>query len=72
MGVRYLTTAARVQSETLPGQTLPQPGALEDIGDERVAQPEALSPAYAFLASPVCAGCITGIVLLIAGNVAAI
>ncbi|RYY77762.1 MAG: SDR family oxidoreductase, partial [Comamonadaceae bacterium] len=39
---------------------------------KRVAQPEELSPAYVFLASPVCAGYITGIVLPITGDVGAI
>ena len=39
---------------------------------KRVAQPEELSPAYVFLASPVCAGYITGIVLPVTGSVAAI
>ncbi|RZL64320.1 MAG: SDR family oxidoreductase [Variovorax sp.] len=38
----------------------------------RVAQPEELSPAYVFLASPVCASYITGIVLPITGDVGAI
>jgi NAD(P)-dependent dehydrogenase (short-subunit alcohol dehydrogenase family) len=40
-----------------------------DIG--RVAQPEELSPAYVFLASPACASYITGIVLPITGSVGA-
>ncbi len=35
----------------------------------RAAQPEELSPAYVFLASPVCAGFITGIVLPVTGSV---
>jgi len=39
---------------------------------KRPAQPEELSPAYVFLASPVCAGYITGIVLPITGSVGAI
>ncbi|RYF72142.1 MAG: SDR family oxidoreductase [Comamonadaceae bacterium] len=39
---------------------------------KRVAQPEELSPAYVFLASPACAGYITGIVLPVTGDVAAI
>jgi NAD(P)-dependent dehydrogenase (short-subunit alcohol dehydrogenase family) len=39
---------------------------------KRVAQPEELSPAYVFLASPVCAGYVTGIVLPVTGSVAAI
>ncbi|MET0542603.1 MAG: SDR family oxidoreductase [Variovorax sp.] len=39
---------------------------------KRVAQPEELSPAYVFLASPVCASYITGIVLPVTGDVGAI
>jgi NAD(P)-dependent dehydrogenase (short-subunit alcohol dehydrogenase family) len=39
---------------------------------KRVAQPEELSPAYVFLASPVCAGYISGIVLPVTGSVDAI
>ena len=39
---------------------------------KRAAQPEEISPAYAFLASPVCAGYITGIVLLVTGSIGAI
>jgi NAD(P)-dependent dehydrogenase (short-subunit alcohol dehydrogenase family) len=38
----------------------------------RAAQPEELSPAYVFLASPVCAGYISGMVLPITGSVGAI
>ena len=38
---------------------------------KRPAQPEELSPAYVFLASPVCASYITGIVLPITGSVGA-
>lgn len=38
----------------------------------RAAQPEELSPAYVFLASPVCSGYITGIVLPVTGSVGAI
>jgi NAD(P)-dependent dehydrogenase (short-subunit alcohol dehydrogenase family) len=38
----------------------------------RAAQPEEISPAYVFLASPVCASYITGVVLPITGNVGAI
>jgi NAD(P)-dependent dehydrogenase (short-subunit alcohol dehydrogenase family) len=37
----------------------------------RAAQPEELSPAYVFLASPVCASYITGIVLPVTGSVGA-
>lgn len=36
---------------------------------KRPAQPEELSPAYVFLASPVCSGYITGIILPITGSV---
>lgn len=36
---------------------------------KRPAQPEEISPAYVFLASPVCSGYITGIVLPITGSV---
>ena len=36
---------------------------------KRPAQPEELSPAYVFLASPVCSSYITGIVLPVTGTV---
>jgi NAD(P)-dependent dehydrogenase (short-subunit alcohol dehydrogenase family) len=39
---------------------------------KRAAQPEELSPAYVFLASPVCASYISGIVLPVTGSVGAI
>jgi NAD(P)-dependent dehydrogenase (short-subunit alcohol dehydrogenase family) len=39
---------------------------------QRAAQPEEISPAYVFLAAPVCSGYITGIVLPITGSVGAI
>lgn len=39
---------------------------------KRAAQPEEISPAYVFLASPVCAGYITGVVLPVTGSVGAI
>jgi NAD(P)-dependent dehydrogenase (short-subunit alcohol dehydrogenase family) len=39
---------------------------------KRPAQPEELSPAYVFLASPVCSSYITGIVLPITGSVAGV
>jgi NAD(P)-dependent dehydrogenase (short-subunit alcohol dehydrogenase family) len=39
---------------------------------KRAAQPEEISPAYVFLAAPVCSGYITGIVLPITGSVGAI
>jgi len=42
-------------------------GAATDFG--RAAQPEELSPAYVFLASSVCSGYITGIVLPVTGSV---
>lgn len=44
----------------------------QDTDMKRAAQPEELSPAYVFLASPVCAGYITGIVLPVTGSVGAI
>ena len=44
-------------------------GAATDM--KRPAQPEELSPAYVFLASPVCASSITGIVLPVTGSVGA-
>jgi len=43
-----------------------------DTDMKRAAQPEELSPAYVFLASPACAGYITGIVLPVTGSVGAI
>jgi NAD(P)-dependent dehydrogenase (short-subunit alcohol dehydrogenase family) len=43
-----------------------------DTDMKRAAQPEELSPAYVFLASPVCSGYITGIVLPVTGSVGAI
>ena len=43
-----------------------------DTDMKRAAQPEELSPAYVFLASPVCAGYITGLVLPVTGSVGAI
>ncbi len=45
-------------------------GQQADLG--RAAQPEELSPAYVFLASPVCASYVTGIVLPVTGSVGAI
>ena len=44
----------------------------QDTDMKRVAQPEELSPAYVFLASPVCSGYITGVVLPVTGSVGAI
>ena len=43
-----------------------------DTQMRRAAQPEELSPAYVFLAAPVCSGYITGIVLPVTGSVGAI
>lgn len=50
-----------------PPEQLREFGAQTDY--KRPAQPEELSPAYVFLASPVCSGYITGIVLPITGSV---
>jgi len=44
----------------------------QDTDMKRAAQPEELSPAYVFLASPVCSGYISGIVLPVTGSVGAI
>jgi len=53
-----------------PAQQLPDWG--KDTDMKRVAQPEELSPAYVFLAAPVCSSYITGIVLPVTGSVGAI
>jgi NAD(P)-dependent dehydrogenase (short-subunit alcohol dehydrogenase family) len=53
-----------------PADKVAEFGQQTDMG--RAAQPEELSPAYVFLASPVCAGYITGIVLPVTGSVGAI
>ena len=50
-----------------PADQVAQFGSQTDM--KRPAQPEELSPAYVFLASPVCASYITGIVLPITGKV---
>jgi NAD(P)-dependent dehydrogenase (short-subunit alcohol dehydrogenase family) len=50
-----------------PPEKIEQFGSQTDIG--RPAQPEELSPAYVFLASPACASYITGIVLPVTGSV---
>jgi NAD(P)-dependent dehydrogenase (short-subunit alcohol dehydrogenase family) len=50
-----------------PAQKAAQFGKNTDM--KRPAQPEELSPAYVFLAAPVCSGYITGIVLPITGSV---
>ena len=50
-----------------PAEAIQQFGAKTDM--KRPAQPEELSPAYVFLASPVCAGYITGVVLPVMGGV---
>lgn len=53
-----------------PAQKMKEFGKSSDM--KRAAQPEELSPAYVFLAAPVCSGFITGIVLPITGSVSAI
>jgi NAD(P)-dependent dehydrogenase (short-subunit alcohol dehydrogenase family) len=53
-----------------PAEEVARFGRDTDMG--RAAQPEELSPAYVFLASPVCSGYITGIVLPVTGSVGAI
>ena len=53
-----------------PGDKVAEFGGQTDA--KRPAQPEELSPAYVFLASPVCSGYITGIVLPVTGSVGAI
>jgi NAD(P)-dependent dehydrogenase (short-subunit alcohol dehydrogenase family) len=53
-----------------PAQALPEFGKNTDM--KRPAQPEEISPAYVWLASPVCSGYVTGIVLPITGSVGAI
>ncbi len=53
-----------------PAEKVPEFGAQSDM--KRAAQPEELSPAYVFLASPVCSGYVTGIVLPVTGSVGAI
>ncbi len=53
-----------------PAESVKKFGQQTDM--KRVAQPEELSPAYVFLASPVCAGYISGIVLPVTGSVGAI
>ena len=49
------------------------PGKIRDFGKDtdmkRPAQPEEMSPAYVFLASPVCSSYITGVVLPVTGSV---
>ncbi len=53
-----------------PAEKVKEFGKQSDM--KRAAQPEELSPAYVFLAAPVCAGYITGIVLPVTGSVGAI
>jgi NAD(P)-dependent dehydrogenase (short-subunit alcohol dehydrogenase family) len=52
-----------------PAEKVQQFGKQTDM--KRAAQPEELSPAYVFLASPVCSGYITGIVLPVTGSIGA-
>lgn len=54
----------------LPASAVPGFGRETDM--KRAAQPEELSPAYVFLASPACASYITGVVLPVTGSVGAI
>lgn len=54
----------------LPAEKVAEFGKNTDM--KRAAQPEELSPAYVFLASPVMSGYITGIVLPVTGSVGAI
>jgi NAD(P)-dependent dehydrogenase (short-subunit alcohol dehydrogenase family) len=53
-----------------PAEEMAEFGKSTDM--KRAAQPEELSPAYVFLAAPVCSGYITGIVLPVTGSVGAI
>lgn len=53
-----------------PAEKIQTFGRSTDMG--RAAQPEELSPAYVFLASPCCSGYISGIVLPVTGSVGAI
>ena len=53
-----------------PAEEVPTFGQKTDM--KRAAQPEEISPAYVFLASPSCSSYITGIVLPITGSVGAI
>jgi hypothetical protein len=74
---------AREHSDRLPAQHLQEPGSEgapagkgaefgKDTEMKRPAQPEELSPAYVFLASPICSGYINGIVLPVTGSLRAI
>ncbi len=53
-----------------PAAQVPKFGQGSDL--KRAAQPEEISPAYVFLAAPVCAGYITGVVLPVTGSIGAI
>jgi NAD(P)-dependent dehydrogenase (short-subunit alcohol dehydrogenase family) len=53
-----------------PAEQVAQFGRKSDM--KRAAQPEEISPAFVYLASPVCSGYVTGIVLPITGSVGAI
>jgi NAD(P)-dependent dehydrogenase (short-subunit alcohol dehydrogenase family) len=50
-----------------PADEVAQFGTSTDM--KRPAQPEEISPAYVFLASPVCSSFITGVVLPVMGGV---
>ena len=54
----------------MPAEQVPDFGKSSDM--KRPAQPEELSPAYVFLASPVCSSYITGLVLPVTGSVGAV
>ncbi|HEX5686233.1 MAG TPA: SDR family oxidoreductase [Ideonella sp.] len=54
----------------IPAEKVAEFGQSTDM--KRAAQPEELSPAYVFLAAPVCSGYISGIVLPVTGSVGAI
>jgi len=54
----------------LPAEKVAEFGQHTDL--KRAAQPEELSPAYVFLASPCCSSYITGVVLPVTGSVDAI
>ncbi len=67
----YSTTKGAIHAFTNPADA--PAGKVTGFGKhsdmKRPAQPEELSPAYVFLASPVCSSYITGIVLPVTGSV---
>jgi hypothetical protein len=72
-GARVRPARRGGQQRCIPGT---RPDELAEFGKhtdmKRAAQPEELSPAYVFLAAPVCSSYITGIVLPVTGSVGAI